>query len=43
LLAGLYFYRLNGITLYEKQTGSKLLKRIDEIGFRKEVYGVESE
>jgi uncharacterized membrane protein SpoIIM required for sporulation len=43
IYAGSYFYRLNGITLYEKLTGSHLLKRIDEIAFRKEVYGVESE
>jgi hypothetical protein len=34
---------LNGIVLHEKQTGSGLLKRIREIGFRKEVYGVETE
>jgi len=43
LLAGGYFYMLNGIVLHEKQTGSGLLKRIREIGFRKEVYGVETE
>ena len=43
LLAGGYFYMLNGIVLHEKQTGSGLLKRIHEIGFRKEVYGVETE
>ena len=43
LLAGIYFYRLNGVVLYEKQTGSHLLKRVEEIAFKKEVYGVETE
>jgi hypothetical protein len=43
LLAGIYFCRLNGVVLYEKQTGSHLLKRVEEIAFKKEVYGVETE
>ena len=43
LLAGGHFFMLNGMTMFEKQTGTSLFRKIDEIGFRKEVYGVETE
>jgi len=37
VLAGGYFFMLNGLTMYERQTGTHLLKRVDDIAFRKEV------
>lgn len=43
LLAGGQFFMLNGMTMFEKQTGTSLFRKIEEIGFRKEVYGVETE
>lgn len=43
ILAGSQFFLFNGLTMYEKQTGTSLFRKVDEIGFRKEVYGVETE
>jgi hypothetical protein len=38
-----YFYMMTGLVMYEKQAGTGLMQRIDSIGFKKEVYGVETE
>lgn len=38
-----YFYMITGLVMFEKQAGAGLLQRIASIGFKKEVYGVETE
>jgi uncharacterized membrane protein SpoIIM required for sporulation len=38
-----YFYMITGLVMYEKQAGTGLMQRIENIGFKKEVYGVETE
>ena len=43
LTASGYFYMITGLVMYEKQAGTGLMHRIDSIGFKKEVYGVETE
>jgi hypothetical protein len=43
LLASGYFYMISGMVMQEIQYGNGLLERIRGIGFKKEVYGVETE
>jgi uncharacterized membrane protein SpoIIM required for sporulation len=43
LTAAGYFYMNSGMVMHEKQDGGGLLERINNIGFKREVYGVETE